>query len=169
MEQTPWLDRKFNFDFEPGLFPVIIGRLAGTFPRLHTIVEKNPVSMLTYQPHEKWSVQQHIGHLIDLEELHIGRIADFVSGAATLRAWDGINEKTEKGHHNTKTIQSLLLEFNRVRNVFLFDLTSLSDKKLVATAIHPRLNVPMRVIDMAYFVAEHDDHHIAKIREILKQ
>ena len=26
----------------------------------------------------------------------------------------------------------------------------------------------MRVIDMAYFVAEHDDHHLASISEILR-
>jgi hypothetical protein len=26
----------------------------------------------------------------------------------------------------------------------------------------------MRIIDLAYFVAEHDDHHLASIREILE-
>jgi hypothetical protein len=35
------------------------------------------------------------------------------------------------------------------------------------TALHPRLNVPMRVLDWAYFIAEHDDHHLAQITVLL--
>ncbi len=38
----------------------------------------------------------------------------------------------------------------------------------MVSSLHPRLNVQMRVVDMAYFVAEHDDHHICKIMEIVK-
>jgi hypothetical protein len=33
-------------------------------------------------------------------------------------------------------------------------------------ARHPRLGTPMRLIDLAYFVAEHDDHHLARLREL---
>ena len=31
------------------------------------------------------------------------------------------------------------------------------------SAIHPRLNKPMRVVDLAHFTADHDDHHLASI------
>jgi hypothetical protein len=34
------------------------------------------------------------------------------------------------------------------------------------TAHHPRLDRPMRVMDLAVFVAEHDDHHLARITEL---
>jgi hypothetical protein len=34
------------------------------------------------------------------------------------------------------------------------------------TSLHPRLQQPMRMIDHAYFVAEHDDHPIERIRAI---
>jgi hypothetical protein len=30
-------------------------------------------------------------------------------------------------------------------------------------ALHPRLKTPMRLVDHLYFVAEHDDHHLAYI------
>ncbi len=36
-------------------------------------------------------------------------------------------------------------------------------------ALHPRLNQPMRVIDLAQFVAEHDDHHIQTINELINK
>ncbi|MBC8367786.1 hypothetical protein H8E52_10280 [bacterium] len=36
------------------------------------------------------------------------------------------------------------------------------------TALHPRLKTPMRACDMLYFMAEHDDHHLARISEIIK-
>jgi hypothetical protein len=34
------------------------------------------------------------------------------------------------------------------------------------TGLHPRLNQPMRVIDLILFIAEHDDHHLARITEL---
>jgi len=34
---------------------------------------------------------------------------------------------------------------------------------VVKTAWHPRLKVRMRLVDLAYFVAEHDDHHLASM------
>jgi len=169
MEQTAWISRTFNFDFPVGLFPVIIGRLSGTYARLAEITNNCNANLLTYQPQAKWSIQQHIGHLIDLEELHTGRLADYKSGASVLRAWDGVNQKTNLGNHNQQTLQQLLSEFKRVRNILLFDLTSFSDKELINTAMHPRLEVKMRIVDLAYFIAEHDDHHIAKIITILNK
>lgn len=35
-------------------------------------------------------------------------------------------------------------------------------------ATHPRLQIIMRPVDVAYFAAQHDDHHIASIREYLR-
>ena len=35
------------------------------------------------------------------------------------------------------------------------------------TSLHPRLKQPMRLADHLYFVAEHDDHHVAKIWELI--
>ena len=34
---------------------------------------------------------------------------------------------------------------------------------------HPRLDQEMRFVDSLYFVAEHDDHHLARISEILRE
>jgi hypothetical protein len=36
-------------------------------------------------------------------------------------------------------------------------------------AIHPRLNKPMRLTDHLFFVAEHDDHHLAHISQLKRE
>ena len=48
---------------------------------------------------------------------------------------------------------------DRVKN---FDETTAS-----LTALHPRLKTPMRLIDSLFFIAEHDDHELTKIRRLL--
>jgi hypothetical protein len=35
------------------------------------------------------------------------------------------------------------------------------------TMLHPRLKQPMRLVDHLYFAAEHDDHHLARIWELI--
>src|SRR5215204_782228 len=35
-------------------------------------------------------------------------------------------------------------------------------------ALHPRLQTPMRLIDSLFFVAEHDDHELGKIRRLIE-
>ncbi len=57
----------------------------------------------------------------------------------------------------------------RPRAEFVRALEDWDESRLSDTAIHPRLNQPMRLIDMAVFVADHDDHHLARMTEILRE
>ena len=45
-----------------------------------------------------------------------------------------------------------------------FNSLSMESKRHIS--IHPRLKVEMKPVDMMFFVAEHDDHHLASILEI---
>lgn len=36
------------------------------------------------------------------------------------------------------------------------------------SAFHPRLKKQMRLVDMIFFQAEHDDYHLARISELLR-
>jgi len=56
-----------------------------------------------------------------------------------------------------------------VREIFIERMKSLDAKILKRSSIHPRLKQPMRPIDMAQFVLEHDEHHIQTIRELIRQ
>lgn len=46
---------------------------------------------------------------------------------------------------------------------------SLYEKDLMKSSIHPRLQQPMRPIDMAQFILEHDEHHIETIKELINE
>ncbi len=72
---TPWIERTFQFNFPPGLFPVIFSRLEGTIFRLQKLTANADESYCSTAING-WSVKQHIGHLTDLEELWWKRLID---------------------------------------------------------------------------------------------
>jgi hypothetical protein len=47
-------------------------------------------------------------------------------------------------------------------------LEQLSEDAVEHAALHPRLGTAMNIVDLAYFVAEHDDYHLARISELLR-
>lgn len=166
MKRTLWFERKFNFDFPFGILPNILERLRGTPARLEEIVDSLPPAILTKRVNDGWSIQEHIGHLYDLEELHDGRIDDYLSRVSVLRPADLKNERTYKANHNANSIDKLFSLVRKSRLHFVERLEQLDDETLAYAAMHPRLKQPMRAVDFAFFVAEHDDHHLASIREL---
>lgn len=167
MQRTKWTERKFTFDFPEGWLSNILERLRGTTPRIKDMIAGLNDKQLTLQQHGKWSIKEHIGHLADLEELHEGRIDDFLNRKDTLRAADMLNKKTYEAHHNTKDIQILITEFNTKRETYILRIEQLDEATQKFKALHPRLQTMVRPVDIAYFMAEHDDHHLADIREII--
>ncbi len=77
------------------------------------------------------------------------------------------NKKTEADGHNTRPLEGLLHEFRETRMHFINRLSDADDETVAFVSLHPRLNQPMRLVDMAFFVAEHDDHHLAVIRKLI--
>ncbi|MFY9822853.1 MAG: DinB family protein [Thermoanaerobaculia bacterium] len=163
-----WTDRHFAFDLPEALFPVVVERLRGTPARIEDKVRSLPASRLTRREGEAWSIQEHIGHLLDLDELHAGRLDDFLAGAPVLRAADMTNRKTHEAGHNGRPVSELLADFRRERERFVARLDAWDPALVSLTALHPRLQKPMRVIDMAFFTAEHDDHHLARMTELAR-
>lgn len=168
MQRTLWTDRKFAFDFPEGWIYNIVARLRGTVPRLHWLVQSLTDEQLAAKSEGKWSIKEHIGHLADLEPLHEGRIDDFINRVQTLRPADMANQRTNEANHNAKNSDTLIGEFDSLRQKFISRLLSLDDHTQYYKAIHPRLRVSLRPVDIAYFVAEHDDHHLAHIYSIAK-
>lgn len=166
--QTKWTERTFDFSFHHGLFPNILERLRGTPARLEEMVSNVTQSLLTQREGSSWSIQEHIGHLIDLETLHEGRIDDFIAGKEKLRPADMTNQKTWEADHNNKSIRMLLNTLRSTRMVFVTRLEEAEPEVVTRMALHPRLNQRMRLVDMAYFVAEHDDQHLAIITRLIR-
>jgi len=164
-----WTDRTFRFDMPEHLFPTVIERLRGTPARIEDKVRDLPAALLTHRDGDAWSIQEHIGHLLDLDEIHSARLDDFLAGAEVLRAADVTNRKTWEAHYNERPVGDLLNGFRRERNRFVARLDAWDPDLLAITARHPRLHQPMRVVDMAFFTAEHDDHHLARMTEIVRK
>ena len=168
IRQTPWIERKFEFNFPLGLFPVIIERLKGTIPQLESLIKNIPDEKLSAKAGDKWSAKEVIGHLYDLEELWNGRLDDFLDRKETLRAADMTNAKTTAANHNIKPAYELLKKFSEARDKLIDRVKGLDEATASLTALHPRLKTPMRLIDSLCFVAEHDDHELTKIRNLVK-
>lgn len=166
--QTPWIERKFEFNFPVGLFPIIVERLRGTLSQIEDLVKNIPDEKLSFKKDGKWSIKEVVGHLFDLEELWNGRINDFLEQQETLRAADMSNAKTDAANHNSKTIDELVKQVKIARNNLINRVKDLDEYTASLTALHPRLQTPMRLVDSLFFAAEHDDHELTKIRHMIQ-
>ncbi|MDB5132749.1 MAG: hypothetical protein JWR02_2498 [Mucilaginibacter sp.] len=166
MQKTEWFNRKFPPIEDNSILPSIIERLGGTPGRTDEIAARLNDAVLTVKPNEKWSVKEEIGHLSDMEPLWLARLNDLVNGLPELTVADLTNQRTNTANHNATETKALLHQFRKQRELLVARLRHLTDDQLLNSSLHPRLKTPMRIVDLAYFVAEHDDHHLASIREI---
>lgn len=166
MKQINWFERKFDFTYEQNIFPSIIERLEGTSIRLKSKIKQIHPDVFEVKLEGKWSIKENIGHLIDLEPLWQGRLSDILEKKEFLRETDLSNQQTDLAQHNKTQMDELVLRFDKIRNETVKRLKRLAEKEIYQTALHPRLKQPMRIMDLFLFVAEHDDHHLARITQI---
>jgi hypothetical protein len=83
-----WFGRKFDFAFPADQYPNVFVRLWGRLARLEEILRKVTTDVLIGKPQEKWSAQEHAGHLLDLEPLWMARVDDFLTERDTLAVAD---------------------------------------------------------------------------------
>ena len=168
MTQGRWFDRKFELGLGATAAPEIVERLRRTPERLAGAVRGLSPEVLTRKPDGKWSIQENAGHLFDLESLWDLRLDDYDAGATELHAADLENRKTHAAAHNDRAISEILADFNAARGRIVDRLARMTPADLARTALHPRLQQPMSVTDLCFFVAEHDDHHLLTIEELKK-
>jgi len=166
VERTEWIKRQFAFELPLGMYPNVVERVRGTPARLEDLTRSLSREILTRRDGDKWSIQEQAGHLLDLEPLGMGRLDDYEAGRETLSAADMENRRTHEANYNTDTLAHILGRFRKERMAFVRRLDSYDEAFVQRMALHPRLKVRIRVIDLAFFIAEHDDHHLARISEL---
>jgi uncharacterized damage-inducible protein DinB len=167
MSQVPiWFERRFEFSFPVEMLPNVCARLRGTPARLEEVLRGRSHKILAEKTQGKWSAQEHAGHLLDLEPLWLARLDDYLAASDQLSAADLTNRKTDEANHNGRPLEQILTEFRVARERLLDRVSALDASILVRSIPHPRLKTPMRLVDHLYFVAEHDDHHLARIWEL---
>jgi uncharacterized damage-inducible protein DinB len=169
MNTTKWFDRVFDFQRESQEFPVIYQRLKEAPHQLRQLVAGLNVEQLRNQPEGKWSVTEHAGHLFTLEPLWRKRIVDIVEGKPVLTTADLENKATFDAGFNERNMDDVLNDFEWERKLTLEQLDRLTSDDFLKQSMHPRIKQPMRIVDHIYFVAEHDAHHLARVREIIQQ
>jgi hypothetical protein len=165
-----WFDRQFDFNFDSATAAdAVCHRLRHTPARLQQVLLHVPEEELNYKPGGKWSLKEHTGHLAILEALWRARLNDFLEQKDSLTPADLDNKATDEALFNQYSITSLLDRFLKERTATLALIGTLDIHDGSHTSLHPRLNKQMRIIDHLYFVAEHDDHHLSSVREMILQ
>jgi hypothetical protein len=166
VDRIEWFRRQFSFEFPAWMYANVLERVRGTPARLEDLVRGLPKEVLTRRDGDKWSIQEQAGHLLDLEPLGMARLDDYEDGRDALSAADTENRKTHEANHNAAGIADILAGFRREREEFVRRLDAYDEAFIQRTALHPRLSMHLRPIDLAFFIAEHDDHHLARISEL---
>src|SRR5882724_8537802 len=162
-----WFERKFAFSFPVEQFPNLCIRLRGTPARLEELLRGVSRDVLVAKQGDKWSAQEHAGHLLDLEPLWLARIDDFLKDGDILTIADLSNRKTHEANHNARPLTDILAEFRTARLRLVDHVAQFQPALFARQLLHPRLKQPMRLLDHLCFVAEHDDHHLARIWEMI--
>jgi hypothetical protein len=167
-----WTQRVFELQRPLSEAPNLISRLAGAPARLEDAILGIEEQIVRRKPKCEdgllaWAALDHAGHLADLEDLHFSRVKEILAGAETLTPADMENKKTEAAQHNRQPIGKVLQRFRLERSTFANFLRTLEPMDFGRSAKHPRLGTTLRIIDLCEFCAEHDDHHLAKIHELI--
>jgi uncharacterized damage-inducible protein DinB len=169
MSHVPWFERKFDFSFPVEHLPNVCARLRSTPARLEEEFRGRNLQTLVRKPDGKWSAQENAGHMLDLEPLWIVRIADYVNGSAQLTEADLTNRQTDEANHNATLTYDIVARFRTAREQLLTCVERVKPSLFARAIPHPRLKTPMRLVDHLFFVAEHDDHHLTRMRELLSE
>ncbi len=163
MKKLLWFERQFTFGLPKEMLPFYLERLQGTIIRLEEKVKGFSEEILSTKLNAKWSVKQNIGHLAEVDQIANRRIDEIIKGVSPLSP--AVFEPG--GDYNRQPISQVLAFFSNHRENNVAKYRSLMEQDLEKSSIHPRLKVPLTPVDLAWFDAEHDDHHLVTINELL--
>ncbi len=167
MRLTPWSDRHLAFGKGLDELPVLLERLNGTAARLVALTAHVPRERLRLRPYGSWSVAEHIGHLIYLQDRLEERVDDFAARRQELCWIDMAEQVTALERHRSQDLGDLIEEFRLKRTYFVKRVNEFDPGALRHRAINRCRGISMTAVDMVLYVAEHDDHHLAAMRRIL--
>lgn len=164
-----WFERRFDFaHLGASDFPFLVERLRGAPARAEERLGALSPERLRRRTGDAWSIQEHLGHLAELDRLHVARLDDYRAAAGALRAADLQNRATFDGRYNERPAAEVSRAFREGRADLVARLEAWDSAAVLVSALHPRLHQPMRLVDMLYFAAEHDDHHLATMTALAR-
>jgi hypothetical protein len=162
MQKLSWFDRVFKFGLPVGMLPFYIERLEGTAARIENKVKGISEETLSNRLDNKWSIKENIGHLAEVDEVALKRIGEILSGVSPMS-----RAVFEPKPYHEWPVNKVIKFFYETRTQNIRHYRDLRPEDLGKSSLHPRLNLMMTPVDLAWFDAEHDDHHLVRINEIL--
>lgn len=163
MNEIPWFERELKFGKPVELLPYFLERLEGSIYRIEQKVKHVDDAILSKRFGGKWSIKENIGHLAEVDEIGTKRLEEMRQGVPVLSP-----AVFEPQDYNPWPIEKVIDFFKTIRLSNLKKYEELSASDMSKSSLHPRLKVQMTPVDLAWFDAEHDDHHLLKITNILK-
>jgi hypothetical protein len=168
-ERILWLDRGFDFTLPTAMVPNVLERLRGTPARLENRVRGLPEHVLVARDADRWSIQENVGHLVQVEALWSARLDDYAEGRDVLEAARFERRRVDGSRFNEAPLQSILADFRLARGKLVARIEGVDPGLHERRALHPRLQQRIRILDLMVFAAEHDDHHLARIGDVLRR
>ncbi len=166
--RTPWLERDFATGLPLQMFPNLLERLRGTPARVEDRLRAVDHTRLTARNGDSWSILENVGHLLQVEGLWAARLDDFEAGRTELTPARFEPWRVGEAQFNRRAIRDLCSGLRIARRHLVDRLERLDDEVIRRVARHPRLDRPMRLVDLMVFIAEHDDHHLVTITRLLR-
>jgi uncharacterized damage-inducible protein DinB len=138
------------------------------FPaRLESAVTGLTETQLTRPEREgKWSVQDVVSHLGDLEMVYAVRIRTILAGAGGDAPLPSLAQNEWVEHvHRREPLGELLEQFRFHRRMNLTLLERLGEEELARTGVHPEYG-PISVRDAFGRIERHDEKHLGQIERV---
>lgn len=163
-----WLNKTWNFERSIAQYMENLDFLGHSPASIRTMISGKSENQLTSKPDGKWSINEHIGHLLTMESLWIARLDDFVLSKSILRPWNGTNADTDAGEFNKQRSGKILEDLETIRSVHVAALRKLEYKATELKCHHERLGRDLNLADHILFMKEHDEHHLQMIQHKLE-
>jgi len=161
-----WVEKQFEFEFPASKYVEYLQFLRETPAKIENLLKGIPEKELIRRDGDAWSIQENVGHFLTAESLFLGRLDDYENDVSVLRPARFEDNPTDKSNFNEKDFQLILDEFRAQREIYISRLDALFPEDFGKAILHPRLNKPMRLCDMLFFHAQHDQHHLKRIAEL---
>ena len=136
-----------------------IAKLAAFPVRIETLVAPLNATQLTFRPHHnEWSIQEHIGHLIDIDCIYMERIALIRAKEHQPFALFSIDGMHQHGNYQAQSIDALMTLLHATRSEMVCVLRDLSAGEFMRIGLDAYFG-EITLARLVEILANHEDEH----------
>lgn len=142
----------------------LLDRLKEGLPQLLNFIRNVPAEKLEYRYAEgKWTIKDIVLHMIDTERIFAYRALRISRGDKTPLPGFEENDYVPFAFANSRTLESLLAEYENARKATISFFESLNEEQLLFMGTAS--NTPISVRAIGFIITGHQNHHLRVISE----